>query len=830
VAVREADCSVEWQFSGYTQSGTGSWDLLSFANDAHGRSLVMAGTADPDNSVYALDALTGALAWTVPGVPQAGQPDIDFAAGVTVSPPGHNGSADGVAYIPDESGYMLAIDLTTGSLIRSTYFAAGLPNYHTVRSTPTLAGNGLVFGEADGVMRVNAQTGARVWAYSTGDIESLSSGMVMGPANQQVVPMTTVAGQLIVLSYATGALLYQYQLPSFSVSSVADVDGNLLVTSAGGYLYDFTPGGATGATPTTAVTSPATGQVLANQGTVTVMGTASGSSLKSVDVSVQSGGASGPWWNAATGTWTPNFYANSVVVSSPGASTSAWSLSLPVPPTAGTYRVLAAAVQGNGLTDTSDLSSAPGASVSSFSVGAAAGTPVLSVSPSTWIGRGASAQVSGTGFAPGEGVALSFAGTPLASATADGTGALPATVVTIPTTAPYGSGVITATGQASARVGTIGVQVANNWSQSGHDSMNTNIDYFDNELMNYVAEGPPSFLNRAWSYPAGSPVRSSPAIARDIAYVADDAGTVTALDVHNSNPLWTVNLAVPVDSSPAVVGAQLFLGTEGNGAVAPSVTALGTARGTTLWTTRTTSAVESSPSVSGSTVYVGSDDGTVYALSTATGSVIWSTQLGGAVKGTPAVDPVAGLVIVGDATGRISALASATGQAVWSYLTGGPVTASVSVWNGIAYVGSADGSAYALSESTGTAVWITATPGPITGTGVVYAPFAGRIAYVVGSTVGSTGAVSELSLTDGSLLAGKTFDGPVIGLGAAQGWLTATLSDGELIGMKRNTEEIWKTQSPAPFVAAPVVVDGVVYAAGTDQMVTAWTIPGVAIP
>ena len=87
---------MEWEFTDYNQTA-GSWDSASYAVNANGIPEVLFGTDNPDSSVYAVNALTGARLWWF----QCYEPndgDYDVAAGVTVSPPGGNGFADGVAY------------------------------------------------------------------------------------------------------------------------------------------------------------------------------------------------------------------------------------------------------------------------------------------------------------------------------------------------------------------------------------------------------------------------------------------------------------------------------------------------------------------------------------------------------------------------------------------------------------------------------------------------------------------------------------------------------------------------------------------------------------
>ena len=49
-------------------------------------------------------------------------------------------------------------------------------------------------------------------------------------------------GKVIVLSLATGKKLYSFQTHGYIVGSPADANGNIVITSSDGFVYDFRPG------------------------------------------------------------------------------------------------------------------------------------------------------------------------------------------------------------------------------------------------------------------------------------------------------------------------------------------------------------------------------------------------------------------------------------------------------------------------------------------------------------------------------------------------------------------------------------------------------------
>ena len=814
-AVKGSDCAVDWRFSAFNTPATGSWDPLSFATDGHGRALLLFGTSDPDDSVYALNAATGTKVWSFKTRSLADNSDTDVGAGVSISPPGRNGFADGVAYVPAEDGWLFALDLATGRLLWSYDFGAQLPLDHRSRSTPALVGRSLIFGEGGGVMAVDAVTGLPDWTFATGDVESISAPAVVGPAGQQVVAVTTLAGAFDVLSVVSGRLLYQYQTPSYSTSSFADVDGSLVTADADGFLYDLAPRGGNGAAPSTAVTSPRRGSTVgAPNGRLTIRGTASGTSISGVDVAIESGGPGGPWWDRQTGRWIPGFITNPATMTSPRAASTSWSLRLPVPAAGGSLRVLAGAVQSNGIADVSDLSPSAGTADATFSVDSTRRRPTVTVVGSRWLAPGTAVALSGRGFTRDETVAIKLDGASVASAVATGTGRLPRTAVPVPVSAAFGPAVVSATGTRSRRHAAATIEISNEWAQEGHDPTGDDYEPNDTVFLSHSSPGPPAYLAAAWNLELGATVRTSLSVWHGTGYIGDDAGALTALSIRTGEPAWTATEGAAIDSTPAVSGANVVFGTDGD-----SIVALDARTGAPAWTTRTTSPVRSAPAVSGGHIYVGSDDGTIYCLAASNGAVIWWSRLGGTVRGSPAVDLTAHTVIVGDASGAITALSATTGRTRWTFATGGVVTATPSISNGVVYVGSGDGVVYALSERGGALMWSTPVGAAVSAGGVLTPQ-----RYVVGDEAGH---LTTLARRSGAIVRVRPLGSAVVGLAGAEDWIAVTTAAGQVWGIKSSI--IWKADV-APFAAAPTVVDGVVYTAATDGALDADTIPGTPIP
>jgi outer membrane protein assembly factor BamB len=482
--------------------------------------------------------------------------------------------------------------------------------------------------------------------------------------------------------------------------------------------------------------------------------------------------------------------------------------------------VRASAVDTTGEADISGYQNSSASSRSAFTVGHLPTAPTLATPNGEFVAPGASINVSGSGFAPGEAVSIALAGATLATPSADGSGSF-STAVPIPSNSAFGVSTLTATGNASGLSSATPVDVLNDWTSSGNGGLHQSYEPNDQTWNVHIVGNPDRFITQAWSYPSSAPIRTSPAVVKDVAYFADTAGNVTALDVHNSEPLWTASLGAAVYSAPAVAGNLVVLGTEQH-----AVKALSTVNGSVVWSTPTSSAVASAPDIVGSTVYVGSDDGTVYALDLSTGTVQWQVKMAGGVMSSPSVDPAAGTVVVSDLSGEVTALDAASGAVKWVSPKVGPIAATPMIDQGNVYVGSEDDSAYAFNETSGAELWSYKTTAPITTGGAFWSNGPNSQYYVVGN---NNGVISWLQLHTGALLRQWSEPAAVTGVTSAAGWVTVSFSNGLVIGNKFPLEVTWNYQGTG--IMEPVTLaNGVAYLAGQDGALRAFTPPDTPIP
>ena len=825
-AFSEADCSQEWSFNSFNVSGqdSGVWDPLSYGVDANGEGLLLFGSANPDSSVYALDANTGDQVWRYQTYQPTGE-DWDVGAGITVSPPGTNGFADGAAYTDGKDGIFYALDLTTGALIWNYNFGGNGPGITPVNTdaltTPALSQTTLVFGATGGEWALNAVTGKLLWKYADPGDDINSSAAIVGPQNARVVVFGGLNGVVHVLALHTGNLLYSYQTGNQITSSPADVDGNLLIASEDGFLYDFALGGGNGTAPTTAVTSPAAGATVTNpDGPLTISGTAHASDgVAAVDVEVQTPPGTGPWFDAATGSLTPGLAINQVALASPGAKATKWSLAVPTVLQGGSYRVLAEAVGKNGIADpAAEIGTANAANVT-FTVAADPSAPQITLA-SERVAPGTSVSVTGSGFGPSEPVTITVpisttTTKTLLTTTTSASGTISATQITIPADIPFGPTPITATGGTSGRVATFQAYVSNDSTQLGYGPTRPGFENHDSVLDKHQATTRTNMLAPAWTFSAGGAIDSTPAISQGVAYFGDETKDVYAVTITTGTPVWSTTVASAVESSPAVDDGLVIFGTD-----AGKVVALRTADGTVDWSTSVGGKVTSAPAVVGGTVYVTTTDGVLAAIDETTGALQWSQTVAPGPLSSVAVDSASGVVIVGDNRGDVDAFTNA-GSQVWSVPTGGPVVATPAISGGHVFVGSTSGEVLALAESTGATIWTAVTGGAVTAA-VTIAPN-----YV---TVGSgDGDVYTYRLTTGAHLGTLVIGHAVDGLTSTIGISIANTASGQLVLNRAPLGEVetWKFSGAAnSYAASGVVLNGEYFIAGTNGQLEAFTVPG----
>lgn len=807
VATNESSCAQEFVY----EEDAGSWATPAYAVDATGEPLVIAGTADPVSTMYAVDANTGNLVWKFKTY---NPKDYDVGDASTISAPGNNGFADGVLYVNNKFGIEYALDLTKGTeLWQYSIYPTDWTGLQNTISSAALDGNRIVFGYANGLTSLNATTGSVLWNWS-GPAEVASSPAIIGPSGSEVVAFADYTGAFRLFSLAAGSQLYAYQTGGYITSSPAEYNGTIYIASSDGFLYAFSEGGGNGSRPNTTLTAPANESVVANpNGSLTVTGKSSdASSVAAVEVAIQSGGASGDWYDATAGSWNSGPVRNEAMLASPGASSTNWSFSFPVPVAGGSYKVYANTVNGSHIVD-------KGTQIS-FTVSPSKNQATLHTSVED-APPGSTFKVTGNAFKPGETVTFSLLGTTVGTATAGKTGNVPQTAIQVPVAAPFGPVSLTATGDTSGKTGSTTVYVTNEWTQFGYGATRTGNEPNDDVIAHTIDVGKNTILGVSWMYNSGAAINTEPAVVNGVAYFGNDAGVLTAVSTQAGSPIWsyTIPSGSPIRSSPAVdeSGQIVFGANDGNLYVLNS-------SGTLMHTMALGGDLGPAAYANGDIV-IASSTGTIYSIADSTWTTNWSANAGGTIAAAPAFDAHDGIVIVGTGGGNVIAYSAGTGRVRWTTTTGGAIN-SIAISNRSVYVGSADGNFYAFTENSGSREFKSAAD---SGVNAVDVGGGGNISFgTAKGTVYQTKPGGTRLFTQ----VGHYGNTPIVGLSSADANAVGT-SQGGLIGVTREvgTEALnpWTYQTRGALGAPPAILNGTVYVGADDGNLYAFT-PNGATP
>src|SRR5919106_1760993 len=108
-----------------------------------------------------------------------------------------------------------------------------------------------------------------------------------------------------------------------------------------------------------------------------------------------------------------------------------------------------------------------------------------------------------------------------------------------------------------------------------------------------------------------------------------------------------------------------------------------------VWTYEAGDSIESSAAIVGGTVFVGSQKGELVALSLDNGSVYWKFATGNSIgESSPAYG--GGVVYIGDLGGWLNALNASDGKKLWEFKTNGPVHSTPGISDGMAFIAGCD--------------------------------------------------------------------------------------------------------------------------------------------
>ena len=230
---------------------------------------------------------------------------------------------------------------------------------------------------------------------------------------------------------------------------------------------------------------------------------------------------------------------------------------------------------------------------------------------------------------------------------------------------------------------------ADNWSQfRGNHSLtgvsNSNV---------------PTSLKQLWTWEAGEAIESSAAIVGGTVFVGSQKGELVALSLENGSVYWKFSTGNPIgESSPAYSGGVVYIGDLGGW-----INALNASDGRKLWAFKTSGEIKSSPVVVGDRVLIGSYDEHLYCLSARNGSLLWKAKTNGPVHSTPSI--ASGMAFVAGCDEVFRGIRLSDGQEVFNVNSGAYTGASPTVRSGIAYYGTFDNKVLSVDLQKRQIVW-----------------------------------------------------------------------------------------------------------------------------
>ena len=196
-----------------------------------------------------------------------------------------------------------------------------------------------------------------------------------------------------------------------------------------------------------------------------------------------------------------------------------------------------------------------------------------------------------------------------------------------------------------------------------------------------------------WKYAIEDQIRCSPTIIGDRCFVAGCDGTLHVIDLANGKKESDVVIDSPTGSTPAIVGAFAYFGTEGG-----EVLCVDWKEGEVAWRFQSARnmAFRSSALATDDLVVIGGRDKRVYGINPNDGSTKWTFLAKHRVDSSAVLSGKR--AFFGSADGRVQAVDIATGKAVWTYEAGGSFTGSPAVADQRLVIANDDGVIYCFGE------------------------------------------------------------------------------------------------------------------------------------
>ena len=337
---------------------------------------------------------------------------------------------------------------------------------------------------------------------------------------------------------------------------------------------------------------------------------------------------------------------------------------------------------------------------------------------------------------------------------------------------------------------------ANNWAQ-----------FRGNHSLTGVSQSNvPTSLKPLWTFEAGESIESSAAIVGSTVFVGSQKGELIALSLDNGSVYWKFSTGSPIgESSPAFASGVVYIGDLGGW-----INALNASDGKKLWAFKTNGEIKSSPVVVGDRVLIGSYDEHLYCLSARNGALLWKFKTNGPVHSTPGIAD--GMAFIAGCDEMFRAIRLSDGKEAFSVSSGAYTGASPALRGGAAFYGTFDNEVLGVNLAERKIVWRYEHPqrkfpfyssAAVTSTRVV---LGGRDKMVHGLTL--DGKAAWTFTTRARVESSPAIAGDRVFVGSNDGrFYVLSLSSGA---------KLWEFNGGAPFSASPAIANGRVVIGSQD--------------
>ena len=311
----------------------------------------------------------------------------------------------------------------------------------------------------------------------------------------------------------------------------------------------------------------------------------------------------------------------------------------------------------------------------------------------------------------------------------------------------------------------------------------------------------PDSLKPVWTYEAGNSIESSAAIVGSTVFVGSqsgDKGELIALSLDNGKVYWKFSTDSPIgESSPAYGSGVVYIGDLGGW-----INAVNASDGKKVWAFKTSGEIKSSPVVVGDRVLIGSYDEHLYCLSARDGRELWRFKTNGPVHSTPAIAD--GMAFIAGCDELFRAIRISDGKEVFHVSSGAYTGASPALRAGAAFYGTFDNEVLGVNLGERKIAWRYEHPqrkfpfyssAAVTASRVV---LGGRDKLVHGLTLAGKSAWTFTTRA-------RVESSPAI----AGGRVFVGSNDGRFYVLNlENGAKVWEYEAGAPLSASPAIANG----------------------